>query len=161
MSEPEHWEDIDLENMRLPKSKQGQKVLKPSPALKIKKTIPKSNLAPVPKATRKRKQKGKRKEKLKGRAARRKKKPKKKRHYQSYTKWSTQDDCVVERKPVYTNHAKRRLAQGRSGKFVTTKKGNAVVIVTILPQGEGPRKRMENIRIHENRKNKITQYKIR
>tara|TARA_B100000519_G_scaffold194545_1_gene198474 strand:+ start:1104 stop:1496 length:393 start_codon:yes stop_codon:yes gene_type:complete len=99
--------------------------------------------------------------KLKGRAARRRKKPKKNRQHQSYQKWCARDDCVVERKPVFTKHAKERAAQGRCGEFVTAKKGNAVVIITILPQGEGPRKRMENIRIRENRKNRILRYKVR
>lgn len=165
---PDDWEDIDPERMRLPKSKKAKRRQRPRPRPKMAAALATALLRHCHGSRVARKaaceeaacEEAGTTAKL-GRAARRRKKPKKNRQHQSYQKWCAQDDCVVERKPVFTKHAKERAAQGRCGEFVTAKKGNAVVIITILPRGEGPRKRMENIRIRENRKNKVMRYKFR
>ena len=154
---PENWEDIDINRMRLPKSKKRnrrRKQRKPQPQPQLAAALATVVLTHCHKQSKK-----VIKEKP---VKKRKKKQKKERHYQSYNKWCAEhDDWVVERKPVYTNLAKQRLSEGRSGEFVTTKRGNAVVVITVLPQAEGPRERLENIRIKENRKNKLFKYKIR
>ena len=154
---PENWEDIDIKHMRLPKSKKHgrrRKEKKPQPELAA--ALATAVLSHCHKQS---SHKSVAEEKP---VKKRKKKQKKARHYQSYNKWCAEhDDWVVERKPVYTNHAKQRLSEGRSGEFVTAKRGNAVVVITVLPQADGPRKRLENIRLKENRKNKLFKYKIR
>tara|TARA_B100000925_G_C21942817_1_gene445369 strand:+ start:81 stop:551 length:471 start_codon:yes stop_codon:yes gene_type:complete len=150
---PENWEDIDIKNMRLPKSKKHgrrRKQKKPQPELAAALATAVLNHC---------QNKEVRNEKPVRKSKKKKKKP---RHYQSYNKWCAEhDDWIVERKPVFTDHAKQRLAEGRSGEFVTSKRGNAVVVITVLPQAEGPRKPLNNIRIKENRKNKLFKYKIR
>lgn len=160
---PDNWEDIDVNRMRLPKSKKERKkkhkvnqenMYKPKPLLAtalanvvLKQYHATPALHPPKKTSKERKNETKRKKKT--------------CQQQVCSKRFVQDDCIVERKPVYTTHARQRIAQGRCGEFVTAKKGNAVVVITVLPQGSGERKRLQNIRIHENRKSKSIKYKVR
>lgn len=152
---PEKWEDIDINNMRLPRSKKHnrrRKQKKPQPQL----------AAALATAVLTHCHNQNKEVKNKKPVQKSKKKKKKPRHYQSYNKWCAEhDDWIVERKPVFTDHAKQRLFEGRSGEFVTSKRSNAVVVITVLPQAEGPRKPLNNIRIKVNRKNKLIKYKVR
>lgn len=49
---------------------------------------------------------------------------------------SNQEDFSIETKPVWTNHAKKRLNEGRAGSFVCKRSKNKMVVVTVLPNGK-------------------------
>lgn len=143
---PENWEDIDVETMPLPGSstETDEEQPKIDPILKIKKKRPRR----VPK-----------KEPEKSTKKKKRRRPRRKRPCSSLRDILRQQDCTVERTPVYTNHALQRLHQGRCGEFVTKKNGNAVVVVTILPANGYCRSNMESIRT--NRKQRSIKYKVR
>lgn len=69
---------------------------------------------------------------------------------------------VVEPKPVYTHHAQERVYQGRTGEYVTSRRGNRVVVITVLPRlahQKGTRKQIP--RLFRQRKQPKGKYKYR
>ena len=144
---PDNWEDIDIETMPLPESKP-----EPEPPAQKRKQRP-----PEPPAQKKKQRRPKKPPPSK-RSQRAKKKRKRQRH-SSLKKFFDQEKTIVERKPLFTRHALERLRQGRSGKFITKKQGNAVVVVTILPSNGYARQEIETIRV--NRKQGSQKYKLR
>ena len=152
---PENWEDIDIETMPLPESKSENKS-----ESKLE-SEPESEPESITKSTTERKPRRRAKKpppSKRSQRAKKKRKRKRKRH-SSLKKFFEQEKTIVERKPIYTQHALERLRQGRSGKFITKKQGNAVVVVTILPSNGYARREMETIRV--NRKQRSQKYKIR
>jgi len=151
---PDDWEDIDIETMPLPESKPPKPELPKPPELP---ELPEPPEPPEPRRQR-RKQRRPKKPPPSKRSQRAKRKRKRKRQ-SCLNKFLQQDKTIVERKPIYTQHALERLRQGRSGKFITKKDRNAVVVVTILPSDGYARRDIETI--HVNRKQGSQKYKIR
>ena len=147
---PDDWEEIDIETMPLPESKPEPEPPEPEPS---KPELPEP---PEPPAQRR---KQRRPKKPPSKRAQRAKKKRKRKRQSCLSKFLQQDNTTVERKPIYTQHALERLQQGRSGEFVTRKKGNAVVVVTILPSNGYARREIETIRV--NRKQGSQKYKLR
>ena len=160
---PDDWEEIDIETMPLPESKPEPEPPEPEPS---KPELPeppeppaqrrKQRRPPEPAAQRR---KQRRPKKPPSKRAQRAKKKRKRKRQSCLSKFLQQDNTTVERKPIYTQHALERLQQGRSGEFVTRKKGNAVVVVTILPSNGYARREIETIRV--NRKQGSQKYKLR
>lgn len=151
MELPEDWEAIDLKTMPLPESEKDTSDESYLP----------SSTKPETKSKRKKNKRRKRRYETK-RQRRKKLKRRSRRNSnvsQSLSSFMKQQDCTIERKPVFTQHAKQRIQQGRSGNFVTRKQGNAVVVITVLPSHGEPRKEIESI--HSNRKQVPPKYKIR
>ena len=69
-------------------------------------------------------------------------------------------DTTVESKPVWTNHAKQRLNEGRKGDYVCKRKKNKTIIVTVLPSGSNhdipsiQYRRKENSKMYKYKNNK-------
>ena len=150
---PDNWEEIDIETMPLPESKplpEPSKLPVPEPS--------KPELPELPEPRRRWRKRRPKKPPPSKRAQRAKEKRKRKRQ-SCLNKFLQQDNTTVERKPIYTQHALERLRQGRSGEFITKKKRNVVVVVTILPSNGYARRNIETIRV--NRKQGSQKYKIR
>jgi len=85
------------------------------------------------------------------------------RRYQKMLKMNLDGKhVVVEPKPVYTHHAQERVHQGRTGEYVTSRRGNRVVVITVLPRlahQKGSRKQIP--RLFEQRKQPKGKYKYR
>jgi len=149
---PDDWEEIDIETMPLPESKPLPEPSKPEPSK-----------LPVPEPSKPSRRKSRRKRRPKkpppSKRAQRAKKKRKRKRQSCLSKFLQQNKTTVERKPIYTQHALERLRQGRSGEFITKKKRNVVVVVTILPSNGYARRNIETIRV--NRKQGSQKYKIR
>lgn len=166
MELPEDWEAIDPRTMALPESENdsSDESCLPPTLLPQPQHTNKSRRRAKQQKEAKRLRSQRRKERKKARASRkqrRKRKPvaRNSNPPNSLCSFLKQQDCTIERPPVFTNHARKRLHEGRSGEFVTKKKGNAVVVVTILPSYGYPRQNIESIRV--NRKKGLTKYKVR
>ena len=85
------------------------------------------------------------------------------RRYQKMLKMNLDGNhVVVEPKPVYTHHAQERVHQGRTGEYVTSRRGNRVVVITVLPRlahQKGTRKQIP--RLFRQRKQPKGKYKYR
>lgn len=154
MELPEDWEAIDPRTMALPESENDSSDESCLPPTMLSNSKPKRK-----RKRRSKKAQAMRQQRRKDRKRNRKLRPRRSKAPNSLCSFLKQQDCTIERPPVFTNHARKRLHEGRSGEFVTKKKGNAVVVVTILPSYGYPRQNIESIRV--NRKEGVTKYKVR
>ena len=67
---------------------------------------------------------------------------------------------IVERPPMYTNHARRRMAEGRCGSYIIAKEFNGIKIITVLPSRGRARLKLPTLGMRRKKSN-VKKYKYR